>query len=134
MSTLADAIQSTRARVRTGEGLLIGGFVVRGPAYKRMLIRAIGPTLRTFGVGDVLLDPVLRIFSGQNVIASNDDWSSSNGSVVAAASASVGAFALPAGSKDAALLVTLPPGPYTVEVSGKGNTEGVALLEIYEVP
>ena len=125
---------STRARVHSGDGALIGGFVVQGPAYKRMLIRATGPTLGLFGVGDALADPVLKVFSGQTIVATNDDWSSDNAAIVAAASHSVGAFALPDGSKDAALLVTLPPGAYTIEVSGKDGAEGVALLEIYEVP
>src|SRR6185436_15566861 len=63
---------STRARVRTGEGVLIGGFVVQGPAYKRMLIRAVGPTLGGFGVGDALADPILSIYSGQTVVVTND--------------------------------------------------------------
>ena len=120
--------------MRTGDGVLIGGFVVQGPAYKRMLIRAVGPTLGLFGVAGALADPVVVVNSTQTVVASNDDWSSAGASTVAAASASVGAFALPAGSKDAALLITLPPGAYTIVVSGKNDTEGVALLEIYEVP
>ena len=125
---------STRARVRTGDDLLIGGFVVQGPAYKRMLVRAVGPTLGLFGVTDSLVDPVLNIYSGQTVIATNDDWSSDGAAMVAAASKSVGAFELPPDSKDAALLITLPPGAYTLEVRGKNGAEGVALLEIYEVP
>ncbi|MCX6951915.1 MAG: CotH kinase family protein [Verrucomicrobia bacterium] len=126
---------STRAMVRAGDGLLVGGFVVQGPAYKRMLVRAVGPALAAFGVEDALADPVLRISSGGKEVATVDDWSSAPQAAVTKAATSVlGAFALPDGSKDAALLITLPPGPYTVEVSGKNGTEGVALLEIYEVP
>jgi hypothetical protein len=126
---------STRARVRTGEGVLIGGFVVQGPAYKRMLIRAVGPTLAAFGLSDALVDPILTIYSGQQVVASNDRWeSASNAAAVTAASTTAGAFTLAANSEDAAVLITLAPGAYTVEVKGKGDTEGVALLEIYEVP
>jgi hypothetical protein len=126
---------STRAHVRTGDGVLIGGFVVQGPAYKRMLIRAVGPTLAAFGLSGALLDPVLTIYSGQDVVATNDRWEvSSNAAAVVTASRTAGAFALTPNGQDAALLITLPPGAYTVEVKGKGNTEGVALLEIYEVP
>jgi hypothetical protein len=126
---------STRAQVGTGDGVLIGGFVVQGTAYKRMLIRAVGPTLTAFGVTNELQDPVLTIYSGQQVVAANDRWTSDNGgAVVAAASSAVGAFGLAANSEDAAVLVTLPPGSYTVEVKGKAGGTGVALLEIYEVP
>ena len=125
---------STRAQVRTGDGVLIGGFVVQGPAYKRMLIRAVGPTLAGFGVAGALLDPILTVYSGQTVVATNDRWQSDNATVITAASSSVGAFALAQNSQDAALLITLPPGGYTVEVKGKSDTQGVALLEIYEVP
>jgi hypothetical protein len=126
---------STRARVRTGDGVLIGGFVVQGPAYKRMLIRAVGPTLSAFGVPGALADPILTVYSGQQVVAQNDRWETGeNVTAVAAATKSAGAFALAGNSEDAAMLITLPPGAYTVEVKGKQDTEGVALLEIYEVP
>ncbi|MSU25265.1 MAG: hypothetical protein EXS32_15785 [Opitutus sp.] len=126
---------SARARVRGGEGALIGGFVIQGPAYKRVLIRAIGPTLAAFGVAGFLPDPILTIYSGQTAIALNDIWGTGGDpATVTAAAEVVGAFALATTSADSALLITLPPGAYTVEVSGKNSTEGVALLEIYEVP
>jgi hypothetical protein len=125
---------SIRARVQTGDGAIIGGFVLQGPAYKRMLIRAVGPTLGAFGVTDALADPVVTIYSGQTTVVTNDNWSAAGAASITAASASVGAFALPDDSRDSGLLVTLPSGSYTVEVSGKNNTEGVALLEIYAVP
>jgi hypothetical protein len=126
---------STRARVRTGDGALIGGFVVRGPAYKRMLLRAVGPTLTAFGVSDALLDPVLTLYSGQSIVASNDRWESAqNLPGVIVATRTAGAFHLAPSSEDAVLLITLPPGAYTVEVRGKDDAEGVALLEIYDLP
>ena len=126
---------STRAQVRTGDGALIGGFYVQGPAYKRMLIRAVGPTLGAFGVTGFLRDPILTIYSGQNIVATNDRWdSATNVTAVSAASQSAGAFSLAANSEDAVLLVTLPSGAYTVKVEGKGGGEGIALLEIYEIP
>jgi hypothetical protein len=126
---------STRAYVHTGDGVLIGGFVVSGPAYKRMLVRAVGPTLSAFGLENALADPVLTVYRGSEVVATNDRWESAeNAMAAAAASTRAGAFALGAGSQDAALLITLAPGAYTLEVKGKGGAEGIALLEIYEVP
>ena len=126
---------STRARVRTGDGVLIGGFVVKGPAHQRLLIRAVGPTLSVFGVTDALSDPVLTLYSGQTVVATNDRWQQGDAAqTVEVTSGRVGAFALAGGSEDAALFVTLPPGAYTAEVRGKDGGEGVALLEIYVVP
>lgn len=126
---------SSRAYVQSGDGVLIGGFVVSGPAFKRLLIRAVGPTLRAFGVADAILDPVLTIYSGSQVAAQNDRWEAAeNPTAIATASRRVGAFDLAKGSEDAALLITLPPGAYTVEVKGKAGAEGVALLEIYDVP
>ena len=122
---------SALARVRTGDGLLISGFVVQGPAYKRILIRAIGPTLGLVGIAGALADPLLSVYSGGAIVATSDDWASPT---VAAASKAVGAFALPDGSKDAALVITLAPGAYTIHVSGKNGSDGIALLEIYEVP
>jgi hypothetical protein len=130
---------STRGRVRADGGLLIGGVVVSGPGPKRLLVRAIGPTLDLFGVSATLPDPVLTIFSGSTALATNDDWGSTiaaqaTAADVAAAAAKVGAFGLPADSRDSALLLTVAPGAYTVQVEGKANAEGIILFEIYEVP
>ena len=133
---------STRGLVRAGEELMIGGVVVRGPAPKRLLIRAIGPTLGAFGVAGTLADPVLTLFNGAGMqVATNDDWTTRTGSAaattaaeVAAAAAAVGAFGLGEDTRDAALLLTLPEGPYTAQIAGKGTASGVILLEIYEVP
>lgn len=126
---------STRTYVGPGERALVGGFVLQGTAHKRVLIRAVGPTLALLGVANVLADPVLRVFAGANQIADNDRWeASANAEAVRAASRQVGAFQLAANSEDAAVLVTLPPRAYTLEVTGKGGAEGVLLLEIYEVP
>jgi hypothetical protein len=98
-----------------------------------VLIRAIGPTLAVFGVTDTLSDPRLRLFSGSTLVAENDNWGGQAG--LTAAAAAVGAFALsnPA-SSDAVLLLTLPPGGYTAQVSGANNGTGVALVEVYELP
>ena len=99
-----------------------------------MLIRAVGPTIGAapFNVPGAVADPQLTLFSGQNSIAANDNWG--GGTELTAAFAQVGAFGLPAASRDAALLATLQPGQYTVQVSGVGGTTGVAIVEVYEVP
>jgi hypothetical protein len=127
---------SARMNVTTGEGTLIAGLVIVGSAPNTVLIRGVGPTLAVFGVTGVLADPTIAVFSGTTRIASNDNWETGTNTVpqMIAANAQVGAFALQAGSKDAALLVTLPPGNYTVQVTGVANTTGVALVEVYDVP
>jgi len=125
---------ATRAFVGAGEQIMIPGFVVSGSGTTRLLIRAIGPTLASFGVSGVLADPQLTLFSGTTTIAANDNWSSAaNSAEVTSAAASAGAFALTNGSRDAALLVELAAGSYTVAVSGVGGATGTALVEIYVV-
>jgi hypothetical protein len=132
-STLANA--STRAFVGTGDSVLIPGFVISGTGTVQLLIRAVGPTLANYGVTGTLADPTITLYQGSTVLATNDNWStSSNATALAAAAAQVGAFALPSGSKDAALLVTLGAGSYSAVVSGVGNTTGTALVELYVVP
>jgi kumamolisin len=126
---------STRAQVGIGSNLLIPGFVISGTGTETLLIRGDGPSLAQFGVGGVLSEPSLSVFdnTGQ-VIASNTGWgTSANPALIAATSAEVGAFVLPSGSADCALIVSLPAGNYTVQVSGISGTTGVALAEIYEV-
>jgi hypothetical protein len=120
---------SARSRVSPGAGLLIAGFTIAGTEPQAVLIRAIGPTLSLFQVSDVLADPMLELYSGGNLIASNDDWGGRG--TLAAVFPTTGAFPLAANSKDAVLLVTLSPGSYTAQVSGVGGTAGVALVEIY---
>ena len=128
---------STRGDVGTGENILIGGFIVTGNAPKKVLVRAIGPSLTAFGVAGALADPRLRVFNGAALIAENDNWSIVPADTAATAQAArdTGAFALANGSKDAALILTLAPGAYTAQVSGAdGASTGVALIEVYEVP
>lgn len=115
-----------------GDGLT-AGFTLGGSTPKNILIRGIGPTLTTaFGVQGTVTNPEITLFSGTTTIGGNDDWG--GGAVLATAFRSVAAFDLPAGSQDAALAVTLSPGGYTVRVTGKNGTTGVALVEIYELP
>jgi uncharacterized repeat protein (TIGR02543 family) len=126
---------SARAQVGTGDNILIAGFILTGDVPKQVLVRGVGPTLAAYGVAGALADPQLTVFSAAGTaIASNDNWSTAaNAGLVAAAAAQLYDFALPVGSKDAALLLTLNPGTYTAQVAGVGNTTGVALIEVYEV-
>ena len=126
---------STRAYVGTGSAVLIPGFTVSGTGMLKLLIRAVGPTLANFGVSDVLARPTITLYAGSTALATNDNWSSAaNAPELASTASAVGAFALNADSKDAALLVSLPAGAYTAVVSGVGGATGTALVELYAVP
>jgi hypothetical protein len=124
---------SARVQVGTGGNVLIAGFVIGGSAARTVLIRASGPALVPFGVTGTLPDPQLGLFSGSTELDGNSGWGGN--SEVANAAAAVGAFAWGSPtSNDSAILVTLPPGAYTAQVSGASNDSGVALVEVYEVP
>jgi len=99
-----------------------------------VLIRAVGPTLASYGVQGALADPQVRLLNqGGGEIAINNDWGTiANQAELASVSASVGAFGLEAGSKDAVILATLQPGIYTTHVSGVAGGTGIALVEIYD--
>ncbi len=127
---------STRAAAATGNGVAIGGFVIEGEEPKRVLVRAVGPTLAMQGIGEaeVLADPVVELHRGAPVIATNDDWDDEgDGEAIVATGARVGATPLATmDTKSSALLMTLMPGPYSFVVRGKGETSGVVLLEVYD--
>jgi len=121
---------STRAPSGIGADVLTAGFVIGPGANKPVLIRAIGPTLSSFGLTGTLADPVLTLFNSTNTaLATNDNWLAAD----APTFASVGAFALPPNSRDSALIVTLAPGNYTAQIAGAGTTTGLALVEVYEL-
>ena len=136
---------SARAFVGTGSNILIGGFIIEGSTPQTVLIRADGPALAGFGVYNALANPTLTLGDASGVIATNTGWTTaavsrrpaSSGMVVqpmtAELAAKVGAFPIAAGSGDSAIIATLPPGDYTVQVDGANNSFGIALLEIYEL-
>ncbi|HEY4988224.1 MAG TPA: S53 family peptidase [Opitutaceae bacterium] len=140
---------SARAEVETGANIVIAGFVIQGPAgtSKNVLVRGIGPALAAFNVSGTLANPVVGVYDSAAaplLIATNTGWGNpptAGSSKVAAtfrqATAadmqSVGAFALAAGSTDSAMVLTLPTGGYTVQVSGVNASSGVALTEVYEL-
>ena len=130
---------STRGAVGTGVNIMVAGFVITGDTPQRVLVRGVGPTLADFGVDGVLADPVLRLFrstpSGAELLRTNGDWSTaSNAAQITSTASAVGGFALTAGAGDAALLVDLDPGSYTVELAGVDAGTGVGLIEVYRVP
>jgi hypothetical protein len=131
-TTATPRLINVSVRKHLGSGLTMG-FVVGGATPAKVLVRGIGPTLGAFGVPGTVVDPQLTLFNSSSVkIGENNDWAGT--AELTAAFANVGAFALPATSKDAALLVTLAPGNYTAQVTGVNGTTGVALVEVYEVP
>jgi len=128
---------SVRNQVGTGSEVLIAGFVVSGDAPKRVIVRGVGPGLAK-DVAAYLADPQLLVHrlkadrTGWDLVGSNDNWDGT--AATAELFESVGMGALDAGSKDAALVLELEPGIYTAQISGVGDSTGVALAEIYEAP
>lgn len=121
---------SARYQVGVGTDVLVAGFVIEGSGRKTLLIRGIGPGLAGHNVSGYLEDTVVSVFdSSGHRIAINDDWAGNLGEVFA----DLGAFALTASSKDAALVVSLAPGVYTVHLSGKGDATGEGLIEVYDM-
>jgi hypothetical protein len=125
---------SARIDSGTGANILIAGFVIGGNTSKTLLIRGSGPALAQFGLSGLLPDPKLQVFDGsQQLIASNTSWGGN--AQIASVAASVGAFTWGnSATPDSALLLTLPPGAYTAQVSGSSGDTGVTLVEVYDVP
>lgn len=127
---------STRAYIATRDDAIIAGFVVGGTGEKKLLLRAVGPTLTAFGLAGALANPRLEVVdSAGRILATNDDWgSASNVAELTAAFPVAGAFGLVAGSRDAALIASLPPGAYSAVVrSSEATGGGTALVEVYDL-
>lgn len=124
---------STRTNV-AANGSALTGFVIGGTGPRRVLIRAVGPGLAPFNVPNTLANPQIMLWRGSNQIGGNDDYAS-GGNVDASLPATftrAGAFALPANSRDAAMVATLEPGGYVAQIKGGTATEsGEVLLEVY---
>ncbi|HCK80291.1 MAG TPA: fibronectin type III domain-containing protein [Candidatus Competibacter sp.] len=118
---------STRAWVGAGDSVLIAGFVIRGTSPKKVLIRAIGPSMAKAGVPNLLYDPTLTLYSGQTVLASNNDWQDSQKTAIEATGKA------PPDPQESAILTTLNPGPYTAIIRGVNDTTGNALVEVYDI-
>ncbi len=118
---------STRGYVGTGDNVLIGGFIISDD-YLTVIIRAKGPSLSSYGVSGALSDPMLELYAGSTLIASNDDWESGPW-----ATELTYLEAQPSHPRESAMVVTLPPGAYTVVVRGVGGRTGVALVEVWDI-
>ena len=120
---------STRGIVSVGDNVLIGGFIVTGTDPKSMVLRALGPSLRGFGLPNVLRDPVLSVYNSSGaLIATNDNWQSDPNHFVVAANGLT-----PANPLEPAIERTLAPGAYTVIVRGKDPMPGIGLVELYDI-
>ena len=120
---------STRGTVSIGDNVLIGGFIITGPEPKTIVLRALGPSLGSFGLSHTVRDPVLRVYnSSRTLIATNDNWQSDphNADIQKDGLA-------PANLLESATLQTLAPGAYTVIVTGKDSTPGTGLVELYDL-
>lgn len=118
---------STRMRVGVGDDVLIGGFILEGKKSKKIILRGIGPSLAAGGVAGVLRDPQLELRDATGaLLASNDNWESST-----QVDEIVASTVPPADPSEAAIVATLPPGSYTVILSGVNSSSGIALVEGY---
>src|SRR5947207_7183171 len=119
---------STRGMVGTGEDVLIAGFIISGNQPKKVIVRALGPTLSTLGVSAALADPTITIVNSSNVVVdSNDNWRNRQETEIAASG-----FA-PPNDLESAIIATLAPGSSTAVVSGKNGGTGVALVDLYQL-
>jgi hypothetical protein len=126
---------STRSFVQAGDDVMIGGFIVAGG--KKVIVRAIGPSLTQYGVPNVLANPTLELHDGSGaLIASNDNWVTTiiGGVITANQFRDIQASGhAPGDGRESAIIAELPAGSYTAIVRGVSNTTGVALVEVYDL-
>ncbi len=120
---------STRGAVSVGDNVMIGGFIITGTEPKTIVLRALGPSLRSYGLSGVLSDPVLSVYnSSRTLIATNDNWQSDPNHFVVESNGLT-----PANPLESATVQTLAPGAYTVIVTGHDPTPGIGLVELYDL-
>jgi hypothetical protein len=119
---------STRGPIGSGANALIGGFIVRGPLSAQVLIRALGPSLANYGVTGAATATTITVYSGSTIVATNSGWMSGSATNTAAITAT--GFA-PPNPNESATILTLPPGAYTVVVSGTNGATGIALVDAF---
>lgn len=119
---------STRGEVKPGDaGAMIGGFIIQGTTPQRVVIRAVGPSLKNAGVADALADPTLDLYRGSTRLLSNDNWKSTQQQEIEATGIA------PTNDKESAIVTLLDPGTYSAVVRSNNNTSGVALAEVYQL-
>jgi hypothetical protein len=118
---------STRALVQSGEGVAIGGFIIKG-GEKSVMVRALGPSLTVLGVTSALANPVLDLYdSTGTLIASNENWRSSQQAEIQQSGLA------PTNDGEPAMIQSLPEGSYTAVLRGANNTTGIALVEVFDL-
>lgn len=106
---------------------MIAGFIISGNSSKPVVLRGIGPSLLAFGISDALLDPVLDLRgSNGSLILSNDNWKDTQRSQIE------GTVFQPGDDRESVIVATLMPGAYTAALTGKDNTTGIGLVEVYD--
>ena len=119
---------SSRSHVASGNNVMIGGFIITGSADKRVIIRAIGPSLQQFNVPNPLADPVLELRGPTGaLITSNDNWKQTQQALIEST------HLAPTNDLESAIVATLQPGAYTAIVSGQGGASGIGLVEVYDL-
>lgn len=119
---------SSRGQVETGDNVMIGGFIIQKSTTKKVIVRAIGPSLGGFGVAGALADPILELHDGTGaLIQTNDDWRATQEAEIVATGLA------PTNDHESAIVTDLAPGSYTAIVRGAGSSTGVALVEIYDL-
>jgi hypothetical protein len=118
---------STRLNVQTGDNVLIGGFIVTGADPKKVIVRAIGPSLGMAGVSGALADPTLELHEPDGTVVTNDNWKDTQEAEIVATTIP------PTNDLESAMVATLAPGAYTAIVSGKNGGTGVGLVETYDL-
>jgi hypothetical protein len=132
---------STRLPVGTGDNVLIEGFTVQGPAgsAKKIIVRAIGPSLAAFGITDALPNPTLEIHDADNnnaIVATNDDWKVTQvgGFITSDQSAEISASGFaPGNDLESAIIANLAPGSYTAVVRGAGDSVGTGVVDAFDL-
>ena len=122
----------------TNDNVLIEGFIVQGPAgsAKKILVRAIGPSLIPFGIADALANPTLEIHDSSGLIATNNDWKSTQigGLIASDQSAEINSSGLaPGNDLESAIIANLVPGSYTAVVLGVNNGTGTGVVDAYDL-
>jgi glucose/arabinose dehydrogenase len=120
---------SSRGRVQTGDNVVIAGFIVGGNQARRLILRALGPSLTPHGISGALANPTLELRdSSGRLIAANDNWRSNQQAEISATGLA------PSNNNESAIVRTLAPGSYSAIVRGVNNSTGVALVEVYQLP
>jgi photosystem II stability/assembly factor-like uncharacterized protein len=129
---------STRLFAGKDDNALFEGFIIQGPAgsTKKLLIRGLGPFLGNFQITGFLANPTLDIFQGSNRVAMNNDWRTTQigGLITADQSQEIAGSGLaPTNEQESAIIANLPPGNFTAVVRGLGNTDGIALVDAFDL-